>query len=46
MNQPEREKQMEEEVSHENVEHGEVEDEVIYSSSFGDEDFASERIPR
>ena len=46
MNESDREEQMEEEVSHENGEHAEVEDEVTDSSSSGDEDFAGERIPR
>ena len=46
INQSDKAKQMEEEVSHGNGEYAEVEDEVTYSSSLGDGDFASERIPR
>ena len=45
-NQSDKAKQMDEEVSHGNGEYTEVEDEFTYSSSLGDEDFASERIPR
>ena len=37
---------MEEEVSNENSEHAQVEAEVTYSSSSGDEDFARETISR
>ena len=43
MNKSDRE-QMEEQISHENGEHAEVEDEVAYSPLSGDEDFACERI--
>ena len=45
MNESTRE-QMEEEVSHENNKHAELEDEVAYLSSSGDGDFADERISR
>ena len=46
MNESDREKPMEEELSNENSEHAKVEAEVTYSSSSGDEDFAKETISR
>ena len=46
MNESDREEAMEEEVSNENSEHAEVEDEVTYSSSSGDEDFPRKTISK